>query len=177
MISNIYPDMSFAHQTPLYHGAPISSGSKHSQHSNTTANNPHSLNHCHPQLLPVMSNYQQPNISSLPNNYSFLPNSTVNSQQQYHHQPWKSGRTSNELMLSHEIITPSSASYFQRNVYNNESSLSVDSYRHQMNNSIYNTGISDNHYFSSSPTLSTSPTTSMLMYNSQQGILFTRYII
>ncbi|KAG2200562.1 hypothetical protein INT47_012348 [Mucor saturninus] len=168
MISNIYPDMNFAHQTPFYHGTPISSGSKHNQRNDAMANSTHSFNQYHPQTLPVISNHQQYPISSLPNNYSFLP-STLNSQQPYQHQPWKSGRTSNELMLSHEIMLPSSAPYLQRNVYNNESSLSVDSYRHQLNNNIYNHGNNDNRYLSSSPTLSTSPTTSMLMYNNQQG--------
>lgn len=167
MISNIYPDMSFAYQTPLYqHGASISSGAKH--HSNIMVNS--SYNHNHPSSLPVMTNYQQPHISSVPNNHSLLSNSNMNTQQQYHHQPWKLGHTSNELMLSHEIMIRSSAPYFQRNAYNNESSLSVDSYRHhQLNNNMYNVG-NDNRYFSSSPTLS--PTTSTLVYNNQQGMLF-----
>lgn len=163
MVSNVYPDMSYNYQTPVYqHGSTSlpKQPTMHTENLLTSYNQPMIMN----------SPSQYPSIS----NHSFTPNHTVNAQSQYYYQPWKIGRTSNELMLSHENVIP----YCQRNVYN-ESGLSVDSsYQQQQFNNMYSFG-QEKHHFSPSSSLSSSPppppplhtsstiTTATSMYNTQ----------
>lgn len=94
---------------------------------------------------------------------SFLPSvsSVTTTQPHYQHyeqQPWKLGRATNELMLAHDIVVPSSTNtatnyYHQRN----ESSLSVDSAYppYNGNSNMYNS-FDNNSYYYASPSLSTS---------------------
>lgn len=157
MVSNVYPDMSYNYQTPLYqHGS--NSLPKQPMHTENMLNS-----YNQPMIMNGPSQY-----SSTPN-HSFTPNHTVNTQTQYYYQPWKVERTSNELMLSHENMIP----YCQRNVYN-ESGMSVDSSYHQRQfSNMYSFG-QEKHHFSPSSSLSSSPppplhvsSTPTSMYNTQ----------